>query len=275
MVGKVEKMIGVVILNYNTSGDCIRCVDLIKKQNYNLYEVIIVDNCSCERDLKILREYCKKNTITLLLSSENRGYSAGNNIGLRYSLAKGYEYALVLNPDVELTNTEYISRILTKIESDMQIAVLGTDIVNRYGVHQNPMHNVSYFEEISVIYEVVYRKVRELFRKCFPEGDKYCSQLSGCCLLLRLSFVKGIGYFDEGVFLYCEEDILSKQVLKGGCVMYYMSGISAFHNHVTSQKYNLKERLQLLYDSRDYYRKNYCDCSELSLKILTKFRGVL
>jgi GT2 family glycosyltransferase len=86
--------IPIIILNYNSSTDCSKCISFLKQQKEVEVEIVVVDNCSREDDVKTLRKLCSKQQCTLIENHENRGYNAGNNIGLRYAAQKGYKYAL-------------------------------------------------------------------------------------------------------------------------------------------------------------------------------------
>lgn len=249
--------VGVVILNYNTSGDCQKCISYLKTQQGVACEIVVVDNCSAAEDVAQLTEICRQEGVVLIKNAENRGYSAGNNIGLRYVVEQGLEFALIVNPDMELHQPDYLCRMVETMSAEERIVVLGTDIVNQDNVPHNPMHHTTYFEELFPPYEIISRRIRQRYAKSNPTKSGYCKQLAGCCFLIRLSFVREINYFDENVFLYCEESILAKQVERLGYEMYYMADIIALHRHIVSQKGSIAKRLKILAQSRDYYWEHY------------------
>ena len=47
----------------------------------------------------------------------------GNNVGLRYAAEKGYDFALIANPDMEFPQTNYLSNLLVQMQSDDDIVV--------------------------------------------------------------------------------------------------------------------------------------------------------
>ena len=130
--------IAVIILNYNSLNDCQKCIAYLKQQKNIQLELIVVDNCSDEPDkVKVL---CKEQECTFLSSKENHGYNAGNNIGLRYAAQKGYEYALISNPDMEFPDPNYISKLIGVMYKDPNIVVAGSDIIGPDNIHQNPLN---------------------------------------------------------------------------------------------------------------------------------------
>jgi GT2 family glycosyltransferase len=257
-------MIEIILLNYNSSLDCVKCVSCIKQQQRVDYEIIIVDNNSSEIDKQQIKKLSNDEGCTLLCSTENRGYSAGNNVGLRYAAQKGYEYALIINPDMELYQSDYLQRLTAIMQQDDAVVVAGTDIVNTEGRHQNPMllDNTDWRSEWGWIKEFVKNFFHCKQNKQYDfVGDYtrsgYCGKLSGCCFLIRISFLRSIDFFDEYPFLYCEEAILARQVQALGHKMYYAASIQAFHKHISSTKGNPTVRFKQFSRSRKYYLLKY------------------
>lgn len=260
--------IPVVILNYNSSSDCRKCVSFLKKQKGVDIEIILVDNCSKEYDLTSLRKLAEEQGCTLLESKENRGYNAGNNIGLRYAVEKDYKYALIANPDMEFPQSHYIASLAQIMEQDEQIAVCASDVVTPEGLHQNPLRELGYYEELFWPITILRnRKNGNIFIMDSIQSG-YCDKVSGCCFMICLSFVKKIGFFDENVFLYSEEPILAKQVQYSNRKMYYLSTAQSIHRHIKSEKGNSKPRMRALMTSRKYYLRNYSGFSQIKLMIM-------
>lgn len=261
--------IAIIILNYNTSEDCRKCISHIKRQQGVEPTTIVVDNCSSKEDFENLSKICINHNITLIKNNENRGYSAGNNIGLRYAAKQGMEYALIINPDMELHQTDYLQKMIESINLDHSTVVVGTDIVNTKGNHQNPMREIGYFEEMFWFIELIKNK---LHPGCWYVTDHtksgYCEKVSGCCFLIKLAFIQQIGFLDEHTFLYCEEPILAKQVQKYGKKMLYIAELQAFHNHIKSAKGNSTERMKIFAMSRNYYLSQYSGYSLWAVKLL-------
>ena len=89
------------------------------------------------------------------------------------------------------------------------------------------------------------------------KASHVCKKVSGCCLMVRMDFIQLIGFFDEQVFLYCEEAILSKQVEQAGLNMYYVANLQAIHRHIKSQKGNARKRFRAWISSRLYFERHY------------------
>ena len=257
----------VILLNYNSSADCTKCVSDLKRQEGVELEIIIVDNCSREDDALAVEQLAKAEGCTFIAAKENRGYNAGNNIGLRYAAEKGYEYALIANPDMEFPQKDYIAQLVNVMEQKPDVAVCGSNIVTTEGQRQNPKRYTTYSEELLWPINGLYNL---LFRKSFIQdvSNQYCEMLMGSCIFVRTKFIERIGYFDENVFLYCEEPILGKQVKTANMKMFYLDDATAVPAHVASEKGSFVRRHDIYWKSRWYYLKNYSGFSSPLLALM-------
>ena len=252
--------IAIIILNYNSSADCCKCTGYLKQQHGVELEIIVVDNCSYEDDRKAVELLCKEQGCTFIANSENRGYNAGNNIGLRYAAEKGYEFALIANPDMEFLQTDYLATLLAKMQEDEDIVVCGSDIVGADGIHQSPMGKEGNWRGSFAWIKEIFGKKKKSDAYDFIDNyseSHYCHKVSGCCFMIRMSFLKEISFFDEKVFLYCEEAILSRQVELAGKRMYYLATAQAVHRHVKSDKGDPVKRFKVWGKSRCYFIDRY------------------
>ena len=252
--------IAIIILNYNSSADCSKCIGYLKQQQDIEQEIIVVDNCSQENDRKAVEDLCTKQNCTFIANDRNSGYNAGNNIGLRYAAEKGYEYTLIANPDMEFPQTGYIATMLAKMQEEKDIVVCGSDIIGANGIHQSPMcRDGNWRSSFGWIKNIIGKKEKSDaydFIDNYKESH-YCHKVSGCCFMIRTEFLKKINFFDEKVFLYCEEAILSRQVELTGKKMYYLATAQAVHRHIKSEKGDPVKRFKTWGKSRCYFIDKY------------------
>lgn len=258
-----------VVLNYNSFEDSIKCAQLLKKQQNVELEIVIVDNCSNDGKSDDLEDFGKNNNVIVIQNKDNRGFSAGNNIGLKKASEHNCDYAMIINPDVEVRDKYYLVKAVEEMEKDNQIAVLGTDIMNMQKQHQNPMREVRYWEEVLWPLILIRNKIKKsLPYICDYTKSGYCEKVSGCCFFVRMSFIEKIGYLDEGVFLYSEEPILAATVAREGFKEYYFKDLTAYHMHIESEKGNPAKRLHTFFESRKYYLRNYSKYRKAALAIV-------
>lgn len=262
--------IAIIILNYNSSADCCKCINFLKQQQGVDTEIIVVDNCSLEEDRKAVEIICKENDCTFIANNENKGYNAGNNAGLRYAVEKGYEYALIANPDMEFPQKDYLYRLAEKLQNDTDIVVCGSDIIGADGIHQSPMGKEGNWRNSFGWIKDILRRKKQGEAYDFIDNYKeshYCHKVSGCCFMIKTAFLEQINFFDEKVFLYCEEAILSRQVEIAGKKMYYLATAQAVHRHVKSEKGNPMKRFKTWGKSRCYFIDHYSQDSWIGKQI--------
>lgn len=246
-----------IILNYNSFEDTLKCFDYLKKQEGVDLKVCIVDNGSTDNKREEL-EKLKDNNTFVLLSSENKGFSVGNNIGLKKAVEENCDYALIINPDVEIRDELYLKKLSELMDEDKTIAVAGTDIVKGDGRHQNPLREPYFVEELFWRMAIGKNKIS----KKIPYVKNYaksgcCKKLAGCCFMLDMKFIKEVGFLDEGVFLYSEESILAAQVREKGMIEYYCADLTAHHLHKDSGNGNKEELMRHSVESRKYFIEKY------------------
>lgn len=256
-----EKKVIAVVLNYNSSEDCKKCVTYLRRQTYDNLSIIIVDNASPDpRERNALEIICNEYGIAFIQSDENRGFSAGNNIGLRSAVQVGADWMLVINPDVELRDEHYISYVMQQLPNWPQAAVVGTNVLLPSGEKQNPMREITAFEEIFWPLEMVKQKIGIWDGYRSKDETDYCEKVSGCCFFISREFLLKNNYLDEHVFMYCEEPILAKSVFKQGYKELYIREVTANHEHYNHTKPGSNShRMKMFFASRKYYIEKYSD----------------
>lgn len=252
--------IAVVILNYNSTADCRKCIGYLKLKQGIEAEIVVVDNCSRDDERMAVEVLCRETGCTFIANNKNAGYNAGNNVGLRYAAEKGYEYVLIANPDMEFPQKDYLYKLVEKMQEDENIVVCGSDIIGPDGIHQSPMGRDENWRGSLAWIKEIFRGRRQQDKYDFIDNYKeshYCHKVSGCCFMIRTDFLKKIGFFDEKVFLYCEEAILSRQVEIAGKKMYYLATAQALHRHIKSEKSDPAKRFKAWEKSRCYFIDKY------------------
>lgn len=92
--------VSVVVINYNTFDLTCHCIDSILNHSQAVaIEIILVDNASTDRDPEDFKS--RYPAIVLVKSSENTGFSKGNNLGIKKAIGT---YILLVNSDAQLVN---------------------------------------------------------------------------------------------------------------------------------------------------------------------------
>lgn len=209
------KKLGVVILNYNTYEETIRCVESICTYVKCHYSIYIVDNCSSDGSgERLVGFFAQYKDVEVLQNIKNTGYSAGNNVGIKKAEKDGCAYIAIVNSDVELLNDAFTLMIDT-LENDPSVLMVGPSVVDNNGREsQIPRKKLTFRTFVldrHPFCDLLHRgRTGDRYYTVSNRGvTTFDGSVSGCCFVVKMEDFKSIDYFDENVFLYYEEDILA------------------------------------------------------------------
>jgi GT2 family glycosyltransferase len=260
--------VSAIILNYNSSKDVEKCISFLEKQDYENLDIIVVDNNSSdEKEEGILRTLCTEKNVQFIVNKENLGYAAGNNIGLRSAVNAGADWCMIINPDVELRDADYITHMVEKMNSFDQVAIAASSVVMPSGELQNPQKESTFFYDFLWPLQYLKKKEENSNWNVEKQETKYCEKISGCCLFLKAEFLKEIDYLDEYTFLYCEEAIVCRQAIQSGKHVLYVHDCTAYHEHHAKEKSPAKGRMKIFLKSRRYFIRKYSGYNKVQIAL--------
>jgi GT2 family glycosyltransferase len=86
-----------IVLNWNGRDDTLCCLESLARVEHEELGIVCVDNGSTDGSQEAVRERFPQ--VVLIEAGANLGYSAGNNLGLRYALEHGMCWAMLVNND--------------------------------------------------------------------------------------------------------------------------------------------------------------------------------
>lgn len=233
---------GVVILNYN-SHDLTKCLAEKVADMPSVDAVCVVDNNSnddFEGEFSHPKIHYIKNTC-------NAGYSAGNNVGLRYLVEKcKCDYVFIANPDVVFEN-EVIQQMCKILDSTPQLALISTRHVGYNGAQCCQYYEFHHYWRTIMncffVFRLKYeRERRQLQNKKINESNTlvYVDAVPGCFFGIRSKFLKQNQYLYEGIFMYGEEYTLGRQAKLLGYKAAIIPTITFIHNHEHKPLHNAR-----------------------------------
>ena len=84
------KSISIVVPAYNAEKSIERCVRSVLNQDFNDFELIVVDDGSTDNSKDIVEQYVKKDSRIPLIRQENGGEMAARAAGIRLARGGGY-----------------------------------------------------------------------------------------------------------------------------------------------------------------------------------------
>ena len=131
-----EPKLSVIVSVYNTEKYIEKCLDSLLNQTYKNIEIVVINDCSTDNSLRILKKYAKKyDNIKLLENKENKGLSYSRNIGL--DNASG-DYIGYIDSD-DYIDSDYYEKMMKAIIKEKSDIVI-TDMKIVYENHSNPDH---------------------------------------------------------------------------------------------------------------------------------------
>ena len=138
--------------------------------------------------------------VTVIETGANLGYAAGNNVGMRYAIQHGFDYALLLNNDTEAA-PDFLRALVAAAEADPTIGVAGPTIYYHHAPERiwsaggtiDWRRGASAMRGLDEIDHGQYAQVAEV------------DFISGCALLCKRAALERAGLLDERFFMYYEE----------------------------------------------------------------------
>lgn len=289
-------MIDILVLNYN---DANTTVDFVKSvKNYScVRKILLVDNHSTDDSLETLKAL-ENDKVVVVDSGENKGYGAGNNFGIRY-LYERYksEFILLSNPDV-IIEENVIVDLEKFLRSNCDYAVAAPFMLNAKGEKENHTafripSTFEYILSLDVLAKKYFLSFDCGYKALKTEKNVVdVDALAGSLFMLNVDKFIKFGFFDEKIFLYCEEVVLGKKMKSAGLKLALLPKLFFVHNHSTSisktyrsecakHKILLKSKKYVL---KEYFHANFLEMllvnflgftSSIELRMLTFLKGLL
>ena len=184
-----------------------------------------------------------------ILSKENLGYGAGNNLGLSKVETS---YALIVNPDVTLNN----------------------DAINKFFLSINNL------EDFGIIAPISQNEKYNNFNINDDKEIKEVDNVKGFAMFLNMKNLKQINFFDENFFLYFEEIDLCRRLKKNNSKIFIDPTIKVSHLGGTSHNSEIENPMELSRNwhwmwSTFYFHKKHYGYLTAMIKILPKLTSSL
>lgn len=185
--------ISIIVPVYNVEKYLQRCVDSILNQDFQDFEVILVDDGSTDCCSEICEKYREKDDRVVVLHKENGGLSSARNAGL--NIARG-EYIGFVDSDDWISPTMYAELYQICDKENLEMAICGVKLC--FDDEKND--NIYYKSEKN---KIMSRKqaLKELFLYS-TFGEEAWNKLYKRCLFEKLRYPEG--KIHEDTFCICE-----------------------------------------------------------------------
>ena len=209
---------GVVVLNYKDYMLTISCVNKLKSLGCGLKIVVVDNNSNNDSFTRLSEAFLGDTMVTVLKSNMNRGYAAGNNIGLKYLVRnhRGISYLCVMNPDVEVEDALVFDCLKRSLENDAYLAAVSPIMLlnGKADKAQCGWRIPNKYEVVKNHFVLGKKKVRGV--RFHKHGVCRCEAIPGSFFMIKKKVLVKIDYLDEGTFLYNEENIMGIKIKRLG-----------------------------------------------------------
>lgn len=220
--------LAVVLVNWNGWRDTIACLESLRPTLPADAKVVVCDNASQDDSMKHLTDwaahaqtgaipfvrYNKHQAeqggpaddpqLVLIDTGGNLGFAGGNNVGMRYALATGFDYVWLLNNDT-VVDPQAASELIRRMQAEPGVGMCGSTVY----YHDAPdtvqcLGGSSYDFRRAVGTPIGFGKP---FDPSTPatEVEAQLDYVAGASMMVSRVFLETIGLMDESYFLYFEE----------------------------------------------------------------------
>ena len=260
--------LAIVILNYNTAALLRGCLHSVLASRTTMQmRVCVVDNASTDGSAVMVREEFPD--VHLIVNRHNVGYSAGNNVGLRWFGfgGRGVEtprYALLLNPDT-VTPPDSLERMVRFMDEHVAAGAAGPRVrrpdgsLDRACRRSFPTPAISFYRMIGLSRAFPRsRRFNAYNLEYLPEDAVHpVDAVVGAFMMVRGQAIEQAGLLDEEFFMYGEDLDWAKRIKDAGWEIWYNGQTAITHVKEAASSQSVKSRIDFYEAMWIFYRKHY------------------
>ena len=279
-INNMQKKIGMVIVNYNDYEMTGHLLNNIKEYKC-LEKIVVVDNNSSDNSYEELKAFTSKKVI--VTKNKSRKYCSGLNVGAKTLINElGQCNIIFSNSDIIINSEDDIKSLSSQINSD--VVVVGPTIIENKTLNRGwRLSTVN--QEILFNIPLLSRYFKQKFltypEKKYQAATTIVDVVSGCFFMVDSKFLEEVNFFDEGTFLYYEEQIFAKKVKLSSKKELINNNVRIIHNHSISIDKSVKrvKKHIILKESQRYYPRKYQHANKIQMALLYItdyfYRGIL
>lgn len=260
----------IVILNYNTRELLRACLHSVFASEITLsYRVCVVDNASTDASAAMVAAEFPQ--VHLIANPTNRGFSAGNNVGLRcFGFGEGQSgvdvprFALLLNPDT-LVPRGSLAALVRFMEQRPEVGVVGPRLRRMDGSldlacrRSFPTPQVSFYRMVGLSKLFPNHRRFNAYNLSYYAEDAVhpADSVVGACMLLRREAIAQVGLLDEAFFMYGEDLDWAKRIKDVGWEVWYNGQVEVTHVKEAASRQSGKSLIDFYEAMWIFYAKHY------------------
>jgi GT2 family glycosyltransferase len=255
----IQPAVSVVIVNWNTNKLLRDCLTSIIAQTHSPCQIIVIDNASRDGSAAMVTEDFPQ--VVLVSNSENLGFAAANNQGLRLAIGA---HVLLLNPDTIILDGA-IDTMLDWLGQHPDVGCVGCQVLEGPDVIQRTCFADPNVGNLAIVELGMMRLARcvPLFgRPWYSDWDRRTERevdvVSGMFMLVPRAVLDAVGGLDDAFFIYAEEADWCRRIRQAGwrCVfapvaqIIHLDGGSKSTSQVKPRMHVQMQKSHLIYVSK-------------------------
>jgi len=238
----------IIILTFNSQDVIADCLNSVLHSDTPMSRIIVVDNNSSDRTIEIVKGFLPQ--VRLIINNQNLGFSAGNNVAIKYAMEDESDYIFLLNPDTTI-KPDTLTILLETAQSDQQIGIVGPKTFYSFGRCHLPKVTPSQGEALReqlgdrIMYaggvlnwqnaKNHHRGMGEIDHGQYNQTEE-TGFASGAALFIKKEVIQKIGLLDEKYFLYYEDADWCIRAKKAGFKIVFEPRAIVYHQESTVTK---------------------------------------
>lgn len=192
----------------------------LKKTAYENYKIVMADDKSTDKSVEYVRKHFKN--VEIIINDVNGGFSKNNNNAIKYVMHKYKpDYIVLMNNDIIITDTLWLSKLVKVVESDSKIGLVGCKLVY-------PTGRIQHAGIVPKNYAYANRGRGEEDRKQYNKIEEMTG-ITFALALIKAKVLTKIGFLDENFFMGYEDTDFCLRARQNGFMIIYNGKVKAIH----------------------------------------------
>lgn len=208
----------IIIVHFGKLATTQECIKSILKYEKSYHSVVVVNN---DQQQLVKSNFPSSPQLVIINNPRNVGFATAVNIGIKYALSHNADSILLINNDTIL-HKPIMKKLSEAFDEHSTIGIVGPAI--EFFKKNKKLYDLGGYVNMTI------GKTRHDNEKKIPfEVLQFPDYVSGCCMLIKESVIKKIGYFDERFFLYYEDVDFCLRAKKAGFAVAVDPSIILYH----------------------------------------------
>ena len=241
-------MIGLVTVLYKCDEMLEGFFKSLALQEFQDYHLYLIDNSVNDSTTNLISELVKKyeiSNVSHVLNSENVGVATGNNQGIRASLEAGFTHTLLLNNDIEFSQSTLLGDMGQAAIDNNEAMVIPKILFYDSGLIWMAGGRLIKWRAITSHVGEGRESNSVKFNR-----DRYFEYAPTCFMLISNLVFEKVGLMDENYFVYYDDTDFIFRATKIGYRIFYLHHLEIYHK-VSSSTGGSKSNFSVYYVFRN------------------------